>query len=224
MAYPFKICCIKSVEEAEIAIRAGAYAIGLVAEMPNGPGEIDDVNIRAITDDVRQRHCGRAYSVLLTSRTRGDAIVEHVRDTLPDMVQIVDTPEHGAHGVIRKAHPDLKIIQVIHVEDESAVDQARAVEADVDFILLDSGKPSSPVRTFGGTGETHDWSVSKRIVETVDRAVFLAGGLAPENVPAAVSKVRPFGVDVCSGLRDRERDYALIPERVDAFVAALKRL
>ena len=222
MILPFKICCIQSTEEAQVAINAGAYAIGLVAEMPNGPGPIGDNLIRENTDFIRGN--GLARSVLLTSRTNGDAIAEHVHDTRPDMVQIVDSPEPGAYATIRKAYPTIKIIQVIHVEDDGALDQARAVEVDVDFILLDSGKPSSPARTFGGTGDTHDWSVSRRIVEAVKRPVFLAGGLTPENVQVAVSTVRPYGVDVCSGLRDREDAYALIPERADAFAAALKRM
>ncbi len=217
----FKICCIRSTEEAEIAARAGAYAIGLVGDMPSGPGIIEDDHIREITDFVRQSLAGSVRSVLLTSRTNADAIANHVATTQPDFVQIVDDPEPGAYRVIRKAHPALKIIQVIHVEDDGAVDQARSVEDGADFILLDSGKPSAPDRTLGGTGDVHDWSVSRRIVEAVQLPVFLAGGLSPENVYEAVRLVRPFGVDLCSGLRDRKNDYALIPEKTAAFAVAL---
>ncbi len=224
MSIPFKICCIQSRKEAQTAIRAGAYAIGLVADQPSGPGIIDDETILDIADFVRRKHYGLVRSVLLTSRTDGGAIAAHVSATQPDIVQIVDDPEPGAYQIIRKAHPDLKVMQVIHVEDETAVDQARAVEADVDFILLDSGKPSAPERTLGGTGDVHDWSVSKRIVEAVARPVFLAGGLNPGNVKDAVRVVRPYGVDLCSGLRDRDNDYALIPDQAAAFAAALKAL
>ncbi len=224
MTMRFKVCCIQSTDEAQIAIRAGAYAVGLVAEMPNGPGPIGDELILEITDFIRRNHNGRAHSVLLTSRTDGAAIVDHVSATKPDMVQIVDTPQTGAYEFIRRAHPSLKIIQVIHVEDEGAIDEARAVEKDVDFVLLDSGKPSSPERTLGGTGDVHDWSVSKRIVDALVRPVFLAGGLSPENVKDAIGLVAPFGVDLCSGLRDRDNGYALIPERAEAFADALKAM
>jgi phosphoribosylanthranilate isomerase len=70
-------------------------------------------------------------------------------------------------------------------------------------LLLDSGKPSAKTPELGGTGRTHDWDVSRRVVEAVGPVpVFLAGGLRPENVRAAIEAVRPFGVDVCSGVRD----------------------
>ncbi len=224
MTYPFKICCIQSIEEAQIAIGAGAFAVGLVAEMPNGPGPIDDELVLEIADYVRRNDNGRTHSVLLTSRTDGDAIADHVDATRPDIVQIVDVPASGAYEIIRKAHPDIKIMQVIHVEDAGAIDQARAVASHVDFVLLDSGKPSSPARTLGGTGDTHDWSVSRRIVENLEAPVFLAGGLNPENVRDAVNAVRPFGVDLCSGLRDRDNGYALIPEKAEAFALALETM
>lgn len=219
---PFKICCIQSTDEADVAIAAGALAVGLVAEMPNGPGPIDDEAVRDIAAHVHRRHSDKIWTTLLTSRTDGDAIADHVATTGVNTVQIVDSPAPGAHGKIRKTHPALRIMQVIHVEDEGAIDQARAVDKGVDFILLDSGKPSLPWRTLGAAGDTHDWSISRRIVGAVSSPVFLAGGLNPENVQYAVRAVRPDGVDVCSGLRDRENAYALIPEQMAAFAAALK--
>jgi len=222
MTLPFKVCCIQSTDEADVAIAAGALAVGLVADMPNGPGIIEDETVRDIAAYVHGRHGDTVWTTLLTSRTDGDAIADHVAATGVNTVQIVDAPEAGANAKIRSAHPSLRIMQVIHVEDETAIDQALTVNNAVDFILLDSGKPSAPERTFGGTGETHDWAVSKRIVEAVKTPVFLAGGLNPENVKEAVAAVRPFGVDICSGLRDRENAYALIPEKVAAFAAALR--
>jgi phosphoribosylanthranilate isomerase len=71
----------------------------------------------------------------------------------------------------------------------------------VDALLLDSGNQSLAVKELGGTGRTHDWGVSRRIVEASPVPVFLAGGLRPENVAEAVRAVRPFGLDVCSGVR-----------------------
>ena len=222
MSVPFKVCCNQSTDEADIAISAGALAVGLVADMPNGPGIIDDDTVRAIAAHVHARHGDNIWTTLLTSRTEGDAIADHIAFTGVNTVQIVDDPAAGAYQIIRKAHADIRIMQVIHVEDERAVDQARAVDADVDVILLDSGKPSAPERTLGGTGDVHDWVVSRKIVEAVKSPVFLAGGLNPENVRAAVAAVRPFGVDLCSGLRDPVNNYALIPAKAAAFAAALK--
>jgi phosphoribosylanthranilate isomerase len=221
---PFKICCTLNAEEADMAIAAGALAVGLVADMPNGPGIINDETVRDIAAHVHARHGDKVWTTLLSCRTDGEAIADHVAFTGVNTVQIVDDPAPGAYAVIRNAHPAIRVMQVIHVEDDGAVDQARAVDDEVDFILLDSGKPSAAVRTLGGTGDVHDWSVSRRIVEAVRTPVFLAGGLNPENVQEAVRAVRPFGVDLCSALRDRDNGYALVPEKARAFAAALNAL
>lgn len=206
-----------------MAVAAGALAVGLVGPMPNGVGPIDDALIADIAKHVRARYAGEVWATLLTSRTDGEAIAEHVAATGADTVQIVDAPAPapGVYAALRRAHVGLRIIQVIHVEDESAVDQARRAGEEADYILLDSGKPSAAVRTLGGTGDVHDWSISRRVVETCGKPVFLAGGLGPANVAEAVAGVRPFGVDICSGLRDRERGDALNAEKLAAFAKAL---
>jgi phosphoribosylanthranilate isomerase len=190
--------------------------------MPNGPGPIDDERIAGIARHVRARRGDRVWTTLLTSRIDEDAIADHVAATAVNTVQIVDRPSMKTYAHLRRLHPSLRIIQVVHVEDDGAVDEARRAGEAVDAILLDSGKPSAAVRTLGGTGDIHDWSISRRIVETCGRPVFLAGGLNPANVVGAVRTVRPFGVDICSGLRDKNRGYALNLEKLAAFAAALR--
>jgi phosphoribosylanthranilate isomerase len=99
-------------------------------------------------------------------------------------------------------------VQVIHVLDEASVDEARAALPLVHALLLDSGNPRLAVKELGGTGRVHDWALSRRIRDEASAAgvpVFLAGGLRAENVAAAVRAVRPFGVDVCSGVRSGGR-------------------
>ncbi len=221
MKFPFKVCCIRSTAEADMAINAGALAVGLVGEMPNGPGPIADDQIKEIAAHLRGRDGDKVWTTLLTSQTEGDAIADHIAETGVNTVQIVDDPAPGAYAIIRKSHPNVRIMQVIHVEDERAVDSAMKAGAVADIILLDSGKPSAPARTLGGTGDVHDWTISRKIVEAVKGPVFLAGGLNPENVAEAVAAVRPFGVDICSGLRDRDNDYALVPKKLEAFAGVL---
>jgi phosphoribosylanthranilate isomerase len=221
---PFKICCMQSVEEADAAIAAGAIAIGLVGAMPNGPGPIDDERIAEIARYVRERHGDRIWTTLLTSRIDKEAIADHVAAAGVNTVQIVDRPSPQTYAHLRRAHPDLRIIQVVHVEDGAAVDEARRAGEGVDAILLDSGKPSAAVRTLGGTGDVHDWSISRRVVESCGRPVFLAGGLNPLNVVEAIRAARPFGVDICSGLRDKDRGYALNDRKLAEFATALRGL
>ena len=102
---------------------------------------------------------------------------------------------------VRAELPGVRLVHVVHVLDGAAVDEARAVEPLVDAILLDSGNPRLSVKELGGTGRRHDWQISRRVVEAVKVPVWLAGGLTPANVAEAVATVRPYGVDVCSGVR-----------------------
>ncbi len=192
-----KICCIATIEEAELAIAAGAWAIGLVGKMPSGPGPIADELIAKIAEHAR----GRVETFLLTSEQSADEIIAHAQRTRTTTIQIVDTLTEGTYADIRRALPDVKLVQVIHVEDEASIDEALAAAAHVDYLLLDSGRPKLQVKELGGTGRVHDWQLSKTIRERSRVPLILAGGLNPENVSEAVRVVQPFGVDVCSGVR-----------------------
>ncbi len=196
-----KICCISSPEEAQLAIRHGASALGLVAEMPSGPGVIEDELIA----EIAARIPPPIASFLLTSRTDADAIVAHVRSCRTNTVQLVDAVPAEVYRRLRRELPALKIVQVIHVVDDDSVREACALAKDVDALLLDSGNPSLQVKELGGTGRVHDWSLSRRIVEEAERPVFLAGGLRSENVGRAIRDVRPYGLDLCSSVRSGDR-------------------
>jgi phosphoribosylanthranilate isomerase len=93
------------------------------------------------------------------------------------------------------------LVQVIHVTGEESLAEAITVAPEVDTLLLDSGRRAGAVKELGGTGRTHDWEISRRIREAVGVPVYLAGGLRAENAAEAISTVRPFAVDVCSGVR-----------------------
>jgi phosphoribosylanthranilate isomerase len=194
-----KICCITTQEEAALAVGHGAAALGLVGRMPSGPGVIEDRLIARIALSVPPP----VATFLLTSETEAEAIVDHARRCGTNTVQLVDAVELSVYGTIRRALPHLKIVQVIHVSGAQSVADAQARAPLVDALLLDSGRPSAAVRELGGTGRTHDWSLSREIVAAVDRPVFL---------------VRPFGVDLCTGVR---RDGRLDPGRLQSFFNAL---
>ncbi len=196
-----KICCISSAEEARIAIDHGASALGLVAEMPSGPGVIEDELIAEIAVQIPPP----VASFLLTSRTDADAIVEHVRNCRTNTVQLVDAVTSGVYDRLRKELPALKIVQVIHVIDDDSIAEARALSKKVDALLLDSGNPTLQVKQLGGTGRVHDWSLSRRIVEDSRCPVFLAGGINRSNVGRAIREVRPYGLDLCSSVRSDNR-------------------
>ncbi len=116
-------------------------------------------------------------------------------------LQICDRLMSGSYREIREALPGIGLVQVVHVTGPESVHEAVEVASHVDAILLDSGNQGLPVKELGGTGRRHDWSVSRRIRESVPVPVFLAGGLRPENVAEAIREVGPFGLDVCTGVR-----------------------
>jgi phosphoribosylanthranilate isomerase len=209
-----KVCCIMTPEAAELAIAAGADALGLVGPMPSGTGIIDLETAR----DLAARAPPPVATFLLSCATRPEDLVAQARRVAPTALQIVDAVEPAVYAVLRRELPALKLVQVIHVTGERTLDEAMAITAHVDALLLDSGVPDAPVRVLGGTGRVHDWSISRRIVEASPVPVFLAGGLTPGNVAEAIRTVRPFGVDLCTGLRTEGR---LDGTKLDAFMRAV---
>jgi phosphoribosylanthranilate isomerase len=100
-------------------------------------------------------------------------------------------PEHVAE--LRRLAPDPAIMRSVPVTGPESIAIARSLDGLVDFLLLDSHRAND--RQIGALGITHDWSISRRIVEAVRTPVILAGGLGPDNVAAAIRAVRPAGVD-----------------------------
>lgn len=192
-----KICCIQDLDEAWLAIEHGADALGLVSAMPSGPGPIPEERIAEIASRVPPP----IATFLLTSLQDVDEIVAQHRRCPTTTLQLVDRLTAGTHRQLRAALPGIRIVQVIHVGGDESVDEALALAPDVDALLLDSGDQQLPVKELGGTGRTHDWRLSRRIRAAATVPVFLAGGLRPENVADGILEVRPFGVDLCSGVR-----------------------
>ncbi|KAB2838702.1 MAG: phosphoribosylanthranilate isomerase, partial [Melioribacteraceae bacterium] len=128
-------------------------------------------------------------------------IIEQHKRCGTNTIQIVDRLVKGTHEELKTKLPGINIVQVIHVNDESSIEEAVQVSKSVDYILLDSGNQKLKVKELGGTGRTHDWTISRKIVEAVDVPVFLAGGINPDNIKEAVEFVHPFGIDLCSGVR-----------------------
>ena len=205
-----KICCISSIQEAKLAIDFGAAALGLVANLPSGPGIISDEEIMTIAKSVPPA----IATFMLTSETSADDIVQHHKRTLTNTIQMVDALQQGTYDAIRTALPSIKIVQVIHVMDERSVDEAIEMSHSVDALLLDSGNPTLTIKELGGTGRVHNWTLSRKIVEQSNVPVFLAGGLNADNVRQAIEQVQPFGLDLCSGVRT---DKKLDPYKLEKF-------
>jgi phosphoribosylanthranilate isomerase len=197
-----------------MAIEQGASAIGLVSAMPSGPGPIPESLIAEIAATVPPG----VSSFLLTCQQDAGAIIDQQRRLRVNTIQLCDRLPAGSHRLLREALPGVSLVQVVHVTGADAVEESIAVAPHVDAVLLDSGNQSLAIKELGGTGRTHDWSLSRKIREAIDVPLYLAGGLNPHNVAAAIQEVRPFGIDVCSGLRT---DGTLDRHKLGEFFAAI---
>lgn len=210
-----KICCIMSQQDADIAIECGATCLGLVAQMPSGPGIIDSTTISNLVRYIDNR----ARAIVLTSEKEANEILRHVDAVGVETVQVVSPVEPSVIKEIKRLAPALEVIPVVHVIDKSSIDYALRLGEYADAILLDTGNFNVEPIELGGTGRTHDWEVSADIVSRSEKPIYLAGGLDPENVIAAINQVKPHHIDVCSRLR---RDGALDRNLCREFIARIR--
>jgi len=210
-----KICCIASLEEAQLAIRAGADAVGFVGAIPSSPRALELRTIAAIAAFVPPP----IATFLLTSEGTAAGVAQQVLATGASTVQIISHLSLSESEQLPRLLPTTRRVQVIHVESAGALDLIDQYAPHVHAFLLDSGRPDLAIPEYGGTGRTHDWSVSAEFVRRSPHPVFLAGGLSPGNVGEAMRTVRPFGVDLCSGVRT---DGRLDRDKLKAFIDAVR--
>ncbi|MGA7818229.1 MAG: phosphoribosylanthranilate isomerase [Candidatus Sulfotelmatobacter sp.] len=209
-----KICCISNADEARMAIDHGAAALGLVSAMPSGPGVISEEQIAEIAATVPPP----IATFLLTALQDVESVIAQQRRCRTNTLQLVDRLIQGSYEDLRRELPGISIVQVIHVTGEESIEEAVAVAAHVDAILLDSGNPKLAIKELGGTGRKHNWNLSRQIRERIEIPLFLAGGVRAENVREAVQEVGPFGIDICTGVR---REGKLDAEELRALFANL---
>ena len=194
-----------------MAIDAGASAIGLVSKMPSGPGEIEE----SLIADIARVVPPPVATFLLTAAQDAASIIAQHKFCRTNTIQLVDHVDVAELKKLREGLPGIKLVQVIHVVDEQALDEAVAVEGSVDAILLDSGNPNLATKELGGTGKVHNWDISRQIRESIKVPLFLAGGLRPNNVAEAIHRVAPHGLDLCSGVRT---EGLLDPLKLKSFI------
>ncbi len=188
-----KICGNTNEEDALFASIKGADYLGFIIEVKSSADSISRKKAMGLI----KRLPLEVESVYVTTETNQKKIVEIAKYVNPACIQLHGSVSIPAVLKIRKELPRAKLIKTIPVHDESAVPEAKKFAPYVDFLLLDSRVKGKA----GGTGITHDWSISAKIVKGVDKKVFLAGGLTPQNVKDAIKRVKPYAVDVNSGVK-----------------------
>ena len=199
-----KLCGMQGIDDVTTAVEAGADAIGVISQVSvDSPREVDtDVAARIID------HTPPFVTSVLVTMPKNLEEARTIMDALaPDAIQIHgDLPADVAESLAR----DYTVIRAFDVTERDAI---LAHDGIVDALLIDS----TDERGGGGTGRTHDWDRTRRYVEALESPVILAGGLSPENVEDAIEEVRPYAVDVASGI---EGPHGKDTRAMNRFVAA----
>ena len=187
-----QIYTMQSVDEALAVVEQGADHVGITPSDIGLPGEVDLATAQAIVEAVGDS----AVTVALSVESNFDAIEMMIQTVRPNILHLCGLentilPE----GVLelRARFPNVPIMQAISISGPGSIDTALAYEEVADYLILDT--QSAEIAGIGASGETHDWEVSRKLVQQVSIPVILAGGLSPENVAEAIRTVRPWAVD-----------------------------
>lgn len=206
-----KICGNKNIDEVISASSLGADAVGLIVGVSHFSEDAIDPNIAG---KILNKIPVFVTAVLVTHMKTSEEILRIYEEVSTPVIQLQDNISLSEVEKIRKALPLVKLIKAVHVIDDSSVNIAIKLAHFFDAILLDSIEVKED--RIGGTGKVHDWNISKRIVSLIKKPVILAGGLTPDNVVDAISYVKPYGVDVNSGVDNIDGEKS--PEAVKSFI------
>ncbi|BBL69148.1 phosphoribosylanthranilate isomerase [Methanoculleus chikugoensis] len=202
-----KFCGTASLADMRCAVDAGCDAVGFIMGVTHKSSDF----VTAAEAARMIRHLPPFIEpVAVTHLQETDDLIRLVRDSRCTTLQVQNTVEPAELDAVRDALPYVTIVKAVHVTDASAVGTAKHYEPYADALLLDTRTRER----LGGTGIPHDWNISAKIVAGSAIPVILAGGLTPENVREAIRKVRPYGVDVHTGVK---KDGVRNPERTLAF-------
>ena len=211
-----KICGIRRQEDALIAAELGADAIGLLVGQKHNSSDFISATVAR---NISRTLPGSVEAVLVTHVEDIDELERLLQESEITTIQLHSEIAPSSVERLRGRLPHLKIFKSVNIISANSVAYPEAFEKLVDGFVLDSINLATG--QVGGTGKTHDWSVSREIVMRYPEVpIILAGGLNSENVRSAIEQVRPFGVDVNSGTKapDGFKD----PRKMEAFIAQAK--
>ncbi len=215
MSVRVQIAGVSDLDEALATERAGADALGFTVRLPHG------IHDGLTEEKARNLIAGLppfVSTVAITYVDNAREAVELCRYLGVSTVQLHGDFPTSDIPLLRAGLPHLRIIRALIVTGPESLDRLRDVQRKVDALILDTYDPDTGRR--GATGKTHDWSISAEVVARARVPVILAGGLTPENVAEAIATVRPWAVDVHTGVEDADGRRDL--DKVRAFVRNAK--
>ncbi|MFQ5647865.1 MAG: phosphoribosylanthranilate isomerase [Candidatus Aenigmatarchaeota archaeon] len=212
-----QIAGISNLKDALAVVEFGGDGIGFTLGLPGGPHDgLTEKKAR----DIIVKLPPLVSTVLITYHNTAEKVGELARYLGVTTVQLHNETDISEMKKIREIIPHIKLIKSVNVIDEPSIEKARELSEHVDCIILDTYDPETG--RHGATGKTHNWDISRRIVEECKVPVILAGGLNPDNVEEAIKKVEPWGVDVHTGIENEDgtKNY----EKMRLFIERAKRI
>ena len=207
-----KVCGIQNLQEAQMCADLGVTHLGfLVGITHQAEDKITQEDAKNIISEI-----SGVETVMVTHLLDYEKIAEIAKDINVTTIQIHDDLDIDGIINLKKALPNVTLIKAVHVENIESIEKAKKYEelSELSYLLLDSRTKDR----LGGTGKTHDWNISKAIVEKINKPVILAGGLNENNIKDAISTVNPAGIDANSGVENDDGSKNL--KKVKAFVSA----
>lgn len=194
-----KICGIKNFKDAKMCLDAGANTLGFLVGQTHSSNDFISVETaKSIIEKLKPR---KFYAQLVTHLTDGDEIIRIVREGGFNSIQFHSDITDLQVQKVRKVFPQIRIVRLIHISETGEIASNLNQLKIADVYLLDSFNITS--NQIGGTGKTHNWHTSAELVKKLEKPVVLAGGLNPNNIAEAIRIVKPFGVDVNSGVKNK---------------------
>lgn len=194
-----KICGIKNFKDAKMCLDAGANTLGFLVGQTHSSN--DFISVETAKSIIKKLKSRKFYAQLVTHLTDGDEIIRIVREGGFNSIQFHSDITDLQVQKVRKAFPQIRIVRLIHISETGEIASNLNQLKIADVYLLDSFNITS--NQIGGTGKTHNWHTSAELVKKLEKPVVLAGGLNPNNIAEAIRIVKPFGVDVNSGVKNK---------------------
>lgn len=200
-----KICGITSVTDAVACAAAGADAIGMLVDVKISPRSVTVEQAKMIVSSLPVF----AVPVIVMMPSTADEVIDAARRVRPGAIQLHGNEPAEMLRLIKRQLPWVRLIKAVHIGSGGELERAKSYEGVADAVLLDTVSPA-----MGGTGKSHDWSLSGQIIRSIYTPVLLAGGLSPANVADAVRAARPYAVDVSSGveIESKKKDMTMVRE------------
>lgn len=210
---------VTSPEEARALSSMGVDHVGVLVGDGSFPREQTVGTAREIFAAISSP--SKASALLLSDDL--DLIVSLTAELLPDILHLGAAPQHvlpAQFRTLKRKFPATLLMRSIPVVDDDSIALAHSYDGIADFLLLDSYKSGD--RQIGALGETHSWTLDRRIIESVRTPVIIAGGLGPENVRDAIRASCPAGVDSKTKTDKSDGTHTKDLQKVSAFVAAAR--